>query len=124
MMADFLQHLGDIPTQRRFLESAFESLRPGGWFFLSFFNINIKHRLKHDIEGSFAEGAIRYRRLTARLVRSMLPEVVTVDRVIPVNTFHDVVRDRMAAKLPFVGLLARWMILARPQAGYRVMLLQ
>ena len=58
LMADFLQHLGPEAVQRRFLRNAFEALRPGGRFYLSFFNTNLKNRLKSDINGSFADGAI------------------------------------------------------------------
>ena len=33
MMADFLQHLGDLHIQAAFLHRTFEALSPGRWFF-------------------------------------------------------------------------------------------
>ena len=49
----------------RFLRKAFEALVPGGWFFLSVVNANIKNMIKRDLKGSFGNGAIHYYRLTA-----------------------------------------------------------
>ena len=88
MMVDFLQHLGDAATQKDFLHKAFSALKPGGWFYLTFFNTNIVNRLKGDIEGTFADGQIPYRRLSAKEVRAMLPRDVNVDTVDWSNIFH------------------------------------
>ncbi len=88
MMVDFLQHLGDAATQKDFLHKAFSALKPGGWFYLTFFNTNIVNRLKGDIEGTFADGQIPYRRLSAKEVRAMLPTDVNVDTVDWSNIFH------------------------------------
>jgi SAM-dependent methyltransferase len=115
MMSDFLQHLGDHEVQRRFLTKAILALRPGGWFCLSFFNLNIKHRLRGDVAGSFADGAIPYRRLTPRIVRGLLPPQARVSAVLPMNISYNVAIDRIVSRLPLARHLAR-MILMR---GYR-----
>ena len=117
MMADFLQHLGTHEMQKQFLHKAFKALVPGGWFFLSFFNINLKHRLSGNIEGSFSDGAIPYRRLSARDVTKMLPASIAVTKIIPMNIFHTVAADRLAAKMPFAQHLARMMVLCGKKCG-------
>ncbi len=58
-MCDFLQHLGGHEARSAFLSKAFSWLAPGGYFYLSFFNFNIKNYLKGDLRGHFADGAIR-----------------------------------------------------------------
>jgi ubiquinone/menaquinone biosynthesis C-methylase UbiE len=112
MMADFLQHLGGTEVQRGFLHSAFAALKPGGWFYLTFFNTNIVNRMKGDVVGSFSNGQIPYRRLSAREVRGMLPENLFVGAPAFSNIFHDVWSDRIATALPGAGLLARMVILS------------
>lgn len=107
VMADFLQHLGDAERQRAFLRCAVAALRPGGQFYLSFFNTNLKNRLKSDLVGSFASGAIRYRRLSLAEVSRMLPVDVRITKRYAMNIFHDAQRDRIAAALPFAPLLGR-----------------
>jgi SAM-dependent methyltransferase len=116
MMADFLQHLVDAEVQRAFLERAFKALRPGGWFFLSFFNVNIKHRLNGDIVGSYAKGSMPYRRLTPREVRKMLPHGVSVWSVEPMNIAHTPRLDRLASRLPFTHALARMSVITGKRA--------
>jgi SAM-dependent methyltransferase len=111
MMADFLQHLGDRATQRSLLDQALMALKPGGWFFLSFLNTNVKNRLKGDNEGFYSGGTIPYRRLTIHEVIGMLPQNVEVTEVLPMNIFHSVCPDRFVARLPLARLLARWMII-------------
>lgn len=111
MMADFLQHLGGADTQRAFLRRAFAALRPGGWFFLSFFNINLKNRFKGDIEGAYANGEIPYRRLTTREVVAMLPAYVEITAVLPMNIFHSAAPDRLVARLPYARHFARMMVI-------------
>jgi len=116
MMADFLQHLGDADVQRRFLHKAFAALKPGGWFYLTFFNTNIVNRMKGDVVGSFSNGQIPYRRLSAREVRAMLPGNARVTATAFSNIFHDVWPDRIATALPGAGLLARMVILSGRKA--------
>jgi SAM-dependent methyltransferase len=111
MMADFLQHLGDVETQRSFLRRAFSALKPAGWFFLSFFNTNIKNRLKGDIEGSFCAGAIPYRRLTVSQVTEMLPDNLKIERVLPMNIFNGAKLDGLFARLPLARMLARMIVI-------------
>jgi len=110
MMADFLQHLGAAEVQREFLCNAFTALRPGGWFFLSFFNVNVKHRLRANIEGNFGEG-IAYRRLEPSEVQGMLPPGVEVGRVSYMNIFQQPLPDTLASALPGARHLARMAIL-------------
>jgi hypothetical protein len=86
-------------------------LRPGGWFFLSFFNINVKNRLRGDIEGAYAAGEIPYRRLAPREVVGMLPANIEITEVLPMNLFHRTVPDRLVARLPYARHFARMMVI-------------
>ena len=106
-MCDFLQHLGDHKVRRVFLSKAFERLAPGGFFYPSFFNFNIKNYLNSDLHGSFASGAIRYERLLHQDVMEALPRDITVDSIVPLNVFHGVIYDRLASALPGARYLAR-----------------
>ena len=112
MMADFLQHLGDLSVQERFLREIFESLTAGGWFYLSVFNTNIKNRLHRDIDGSFANGRIRYTRLTPAEILKMLPAKAAVDAVRPMNVFHRSKLDELASRLPLARLIARMIVIS------------
>jgi len=109
MMADFLQHLGDRNIQTDFLHKVFRALKPGGWFYLSFFNTNLFHCVMRDFEGT--RGDIGYRRLSLREVREMLPEGVHVQRQSIMNVFNGAVFDRFATKLPFAPLFARMAVI-------------
>ena len=83
------------------------ALKPGALLYLSFFNLNIKHYLRGDVHGAFADGAIRYERLTLPNMLAELPPALQVERTEPLNTFHAAVPDRLAARLPGVYWLAR-----------------
>jgi len=104
MMADFLQHLGDRQAQIAFLHKVFRALKPGGWFYLSFFNTNFFHRVMHDFEGT--RGDIGYRRLSLREVRGMLPKGVQVQKQSLMNIFNDARMDHIATALPFSSFVA------------------
>lgn len=114
VMADFLQHLGDMDDQRRFLHNTMPALVPGGRFYLSCLNYNVKNWWKKDRIGSFSGGAmpgtIRYRRSQVREVLSMLPNTIEVLTIQPMNIFHNAEADRMAARLPLPFLLARMIV--------------
>jgi SAM-dependent methyltransferase len=114
MMADFLQYLGDIGDQRRFLHNVIPALAPGGRFYLSCLNYNVKNWWKGDRVGSFAGGAMpgtmRYRRSQVREVLAMLPDTVEVLAAYPINIFHNFAADRLAASLPPAFLLARMIV--------------
>ena len=105
VMADFLQHIINIDDRKAFLKNAFNSLEPGGSFFLSFFNINIKIYLKNDIKGSFNEGAIKYERLNYKEVISHFPKDIIVDKIIPMNISHNAFFDKIVSFLPFSHFL-------------------
>jgi ubiquinone/menaquinone biosynthesis C-methylase UbiE len=107
LMCDFLQHLGDYDTRNAFISKVFNWLAPGGFFYLTFFNFNIKNYFKGDAHGSFASGAIRYERLLHKEVLKALPKNIAVDSVIPLNIFHSVILDRLASGLPGARYLAR-----------------
>jgi len=104
MVADVLQHLGNQAVQAAFLRSSFAALKPGGWFYLSFFNTTLLHRLSGDLEG--VRNGISYRRLSLAEVRGLLPESVEILETDVMNIFNDAVPDRLAAKLPFAAFLA------------------
>jgi SAM-dependent methyltransferase len=112
MMSDFLQHLETHDVRRQLLHEAFAALSPGGWFFLSFLNVNLKNRLKSDIEGSFDNDGIHYRRLTAEEVMRMLPNNVRINDVVPMNVFDRALPDRLVTRVPFARHFARWMLLS------------
>ncbi len=107
MMADFLQHLSSAQAREKILANAFAALKPGGWFFLSFFNVNIVNWLKGDIHGSFADGTIRYTRLPTQEVKKMLPGDIVIRSSVPMNIFAGAQLDRLCAVLPFAGRLSR-----------------
>lgn len=113
VMSDFLQHLGDRDTQRDFLQSAFRSLKPGGLFYLTFFNINLKNFIKSDINGSW--GGITYMRNRVSDVLPMLPADIVVTQQIPMNLSMSVALDRILSRWPFADFFSRWMLLT----GYR-----
>src|SRR5262249_33805359 len=73
MRADFLQPLGGLDAQKAFLHRTFEALFPGGCFFLSCFNANIKNMLRRNIDGAFAGGKIHSHRLTPSHILKILP---------------------------------------------------
>jgi 2-polyprenyl-3-methyl-5-hydroxy-6-metoxy-1,4-benzoquinol methylase len=114
MMADFLQHLGTLEAQNRFISNTVPALVPGGMFYLSCFNYNIKNILKNDRTGAFRDGAmpgaIRYRRSQVSEVLAMLPSEVETMAVCPMNVFHGATADRLATKLPFSFFLARMIV--------------
>jgi SAM-dependent methyltransferase len=115
MMSDFLQHLGNHEAQRAFLHKGFRALRHGGWFYLTFFNTNIKHRWRGDIVGAFAGGTMPYRRLTKSIVREMLPPEIHVRRAQPMNIANGLTADRLLCSLPFASTLSRMMLMT----GYK-----
>lgn len=111
VMADFLQHITDKNARDNFLNKAIKSLIPGGYFFLSFFNINIKNYLKNDIVGSFASGTIKYERINYKKVISSFPDNIIIDRVIPMNISHHAVFDRLLCTLPFSIFFSRMIVI-------------
>ena len=111
VMADFLQHITVEKERNKFLNNVFKSLIPDGYFFLSFFNCNIKNYLKNDIEGSFSNGNIKYERLNYKKVINSFPNNIIVDRVIPMNISHHSVFDRLLCSLPFANLFSRMIVI-------------
>lgn len=111
VMADFLQHLGSRALRERLLYEACNALRPGGRFYLSFFNLNIKNFLKGDIHGNFAGKEMAYERLSSANVQSSLPEFVEVEKIEPMNIFHSAKLDSMMRAVPWALLLARMAVI-------------
>lgn len=107
LMCDFLQHLGGREARADFLRKSFSWLAPGGHFYLSCFNLNLVNRMKGDRRGAFAAGAIPYERIVLSELLAALPEGILVDSIVPMNVFHGVRADRIAAYLPFARHLAR-----------------
>ena len=110
VMADFLQHITEKNERDNFINKVMKYLVPGGSFFLSFFNINIKNYLKNDIAGSFSSGKIKYERLNYKKVISSFPDNIIVDQVIPMNISNNAVFDRLLCALPFSNLFSRMII--------------
>ena len=110
VMADFLQHITEKNERDNFINKVMKYLVPGGYFFLSFFNINIKNYLKNDIAGSFSSGKIKYERLNYKKVISSFPDNIIVDQVIPMNISNNAVFDRLLCALPFSNLFSRMII--------------
>jgi ubiquinone/menaquinone biosynthesis C-methylase UbiE len=109
VMADFLQHLGNRQTQEAFLQKIFKALKPGGWFYLSFFNTTLLNRLQRDIEG--VRKNITFRRLNLEEVISMLLQDLKVERQSVMNIFNAVTPDRIAARLPFAKHFAHMAVI-------------
>lgn len=107
LMADFIQHLEGRVQRERLLQQVAAALVPGGHFYLSCFNLNIRHFLKGDVHGSFANGAIRYERQTLPNMLALLPRSLQVLNTQPLNVSHATLPDRLLACLPGVWLLAR-----------------
>ena len=115
MMADFLQHIGSKEVQATFLRKIFSALKPGGWFYLSFFNTNIVDLLRGDLEGN--RGNIPFRRLSLREARCMLPHGVSVNSESVMNVFHSFLLDRVATSLPIAPWFARMAVIEGNQTG-------
>jgi SAM-dependent methyltransferase len=116
LMCDFLQHLGGHEARVAFVSKAFDWLAPGGFFYLTFFNFNVVNYLKGDLHGHFADGAIAYERLLYREVSRILPTNVSVDSVVPLNIFHRVIPDRLAAMLPGAKFFSRMIAISGRKA--------
>jgi len=106
VMCDFLQHLGNREVRAKYLRDIFQSLQPGGYFYLSFFNFNLKNYLKGDLYGWFSNGNIAYERLIPKDVINMLPKHIDIDAITPINISHTLF-DRFLTKLPGALYLSR-----------------
>ena len=115
MMADVLQHIGSAEIQARLLHKIIQALKPGGWFYLSFFNTSISDRIRGDLEGVYQN--IPYRRLSLREVRRMLPSAAVVKSESVMNVFNGSLLDRVATKLPIAPLVARMGVVEGERAG-------
>jgi 2-polyprenyl-3-methyl-5-hydroxy-6-metoxy-1,4-benzoquinol methylase len=115
VMSDFLQHLGSFDDKIRFLQNSFKSLRPGGFFILSFFNFNIKNYVKSDLHGSFADNTIQYERLLPKDLIKYFPKEIKLLRNEPMNISNSSFLDTIFCSLPLSRFLSRmWLI-----TGYR-----
>lgn len=94
-----------------FIKKIFESLVPGGWFFLTFSNFNLVNFFKADLHGSFAGGAIHYERLILKEVLKMLPQGIKIHSVTPMDISSSIFMDRLAARLPPARYLSRMMLI-------------
>tara|TARA_B100000214_G_C23849384_1_gene572627 strand:- start:68 stop:919 length:852 start_codon:yes stop_codon:yes gene_type:complete len=111
IMADFLQHITDKRVRDNFINRVMHSLIPGGVFFLSFFNINIKNYFKNDIKGAFSSGNIKYERLDYKNVISNFPDNIIIEKISPMNIFHHAELDRLFCVLPFSNLFSRMIVI-------------
>lgn len=108
VMADFIQHLGGRTQREILLSKAIEVLKPGGVFYLTFFNLNIKHYIRGDVHGGYSSGQIRYERLTPKNVIDSLPATAKVLSVRPMNIVNSSYWiDRSLSYLPGMKFLGR-----------------
>ncbi len=114
MIADVLQHLGSREVQAAFLGKALAALKTGGWFYLSFFNTTLLHRLSGDFEG--VRNGISYRRLSLSEVRDLLPGSAEVLEMQVMNVFNRADADRWAAKLPLASSFAAMAVISGRRA--------
>ena len=117
VMADFIQHLGGRSQRERLLHEVFGSLKKNGCFYLSFFNLNIKNYLKSDVHGEFADGLIRYERLTAKNVISSFPNYISIDSVRPMNIVHGAYLDKALTALPLSRFFSRMAVVIGKKEG-------
>lgn len=110
MMTDFLQHLGDWGSMLRFLNNAVNSLEIGGKFYLSCFNLNVKHFIRGDIHGTFSNGSIPYSRIHHKEIAKLLPDFLSVDEFYPMNIFNAPLPDRIARRVPGSFFLGRMLV--------------
>ena len=108
--ADVLQHLGSQARRRRFIDDIVGALVPGGKFFLSFINLNIKNYLKGDVHGEYSQG-IAYERLHAKNIKNYLPEDLKVERMFAMNIMNNAAGDRILGRLPFAWMLSRMIVI-------------
>lgn len=108
VMADFIQHLGGRSQREILFSKAIEALKPGGLFYLTFFNINIKHFIRGDVHGGYSSGQIRYERLTSENVIDSLPATSRILSVRPMNIVNSsYCLDRSISYLPGARFLGR-----------------
>jgi hypothetical protein len=108
VMADFLQHLGSREQRETLLRKAIEAMKPGGRFYLTFFNLNIKHFLRGDVHGAYSSGRIRYERLTPENVVDSLPESANILSIRPMNIVNSSFGlDRALSFVPGARYLGR-----------------
>lgn len=107
VMSDFLQHLNGRDARERLLKMAFNSLKPGGGFYLTFFNLNILNYIKGDIHGGFSDGNIKYERLSPKNIVRYFPENIVIEKINPMNIFHSKLADQLASKIPCSRYFAR-----------------
>lgn len=108
VMADFIQHLGSRTQREELLMKSFSALKPGGYFYLTFFNVNILNYLRGDIHGGWVSNSIIYERLTIENVISSLPGCAIVKSVRPMNIFNKSCwLDRAVSRFPMARYLGR-----------------
>lgn len=108
VLADVIQHIGSRKEREMLLNKVFQALKPGGHFYLTFFNINVKHYIRGDVHGSFSSGRIRYERLTPENVIDSLPDSASVLTVRPMNIVNSSYWfDRIFSYLPGARFLGR-----------------
>lgn len=108
--ADVLQHLGSQSNRRRFIDDIVGALKPGGKFFLSFINLNIKNYFKGDVHGEYSQG-IAYERLHAKNIKNYLPADLKVERMFAMNIMNNPTGDRLLGRLPFAWMLSRMIVI-------------
>lgn len=87
------------------------ALSPGGHFYLSFFNANLKNRVKQDSKGSWLDGSITYERLNLGHVKKMIPDDIELPSAYAMNISYNPELDKLLARLPFARLFARMFVL-------------
>ena len=107
IMEDFIQHVGTHQDKIALIKNALGALKPGGHFYLSFFNFNILNYFKGDLHGTFSNGSIPYERLIPSEILAVVLEQVTATRIYPMNITHKYEIDNFMAHVPFSKYIAR-----------------
>lgn len=107
IMSDFIQHVGSFHDKISLIQSSLQTLKPGGRFYLSFFNFNLVNYLKGDLHGSFANGTIPYERLIPSEIINHIRDLVSITRAYPMNITHKFELDNLLGRISFSRYIAR-----------------
>ena len=107
VMSDFIQHIGSHYDKITLIENALRALKPGGSFYLSFFNFNLINYFKGDVHGTFSNGSIPYERLIPSEIFAIVNNYIKISRAYPMNITQRYMIDNFIGYFPFLRYIAR-----------------